>query len=186
MKSEMRREILKMDMNPETPTTEKTGSRFSFIAILFSLLVALILWFYVQEAETPDYKKTFNDVSVVMQSLSSSFSVIEGGDNRVDITLVGKRSDLNKIKSSDLMAYLDLSNITQPGEYQTEIGVLVPEGTELFKCFPQIATMYIDQTVSVFVPLVVELGEYNVADDVVVDASPAVEGIQEVSEHGSG
>lgn len=178
MKSEMRREILKMDMNPETPTTEKTGSRFSFIAILFSLLVALILWFYVQEAETPDYKKTFNDVSVEMQSLSSSFSVIEGGDNRVDITLVGKRSDLNKIKSSDLMAYLDLSNITQPGEYQTEIGVLVPEGTELFKCFPQSATMYIDQTVSVFVPLVVELGEYNVADDVVVDASPAVEGIQ--------
>ncbi len=178
MKNEMKRDILKMDTNSETPAVEKTGRRFSFIAILFSLLVALILWFYVQEAETPDYKKTFNDVSVEMQSLSSSFSVIEGGDNRVDITLVGKRSDLNKIKSSDLMAYLDLSNITQPGEYQPEIGVLVPEGTELFKCFPQIATLYIDQTVSVFVPLVVELGEYNVADDVVVDAEPAVEGIQ--------
>ena len=112
MRSEQKREILKMDMNPETEVVEKSGRKFSFIAILFSVLVALTLWFYVQEAETPDYKKTFTDVAVEMQSLSSSFSVIDGGDNRVDITLVGKRSDLNKIKSSDLMAYLDLSNIT--------------------------------------------------------------------------
>ena len=89
-------------------TAEKNTQRFSFFAILFSVFVALILWFYVQEAEAPDYKKTFTDVAVEMQSLSTSFSVVDGGDNRVDITLVGKRSDLNKIKSSDLMAYLDL------------------------------------------------------------------------------
>ncbi|MBQ3075209.1 MAG: hypothetical protein IJC26_03990, partial [Clostridia bacterium] len=175
----MSRDILNIEnKSTDAKTTEKNGQRFSFIVILFSVFVALILWFYVQEAEAPDYKKTFTDVSVEMQSLSSSFSVIEGGDNRVDITLVGKRSDLNKIKSSDLMAYLDLSNITQPGEYQPEIGVLVPEGTELFDCFPRIATLYIDQTVSVFIPLVVELGEYSVGDDVVVDAEPAVEQIQ--------
>ncbi len=174
----MKQDVLKTEIASGDSKPEKTGRRFSFIAILFSLLVALVLWFYVQEAEAPDYKKTFTDVSVEMQSLSSSFSVIEGGDNRVDITLVGKRSDLNKIKSSDLMAYLDLSNITQPGEYQPEIGVLVPEETELFNCFPKIATLYIDQTVSVSVPLVVELGEYSVGDDVVVDAEPAVAQIQ--------
>lgn len=174
----MKQDVLKMDPAQGGAAPEKTGRRFSFIAILFSVLVALVLWFYVQEAEAPDYKKTFTDVAVEMQSLSSSFSVIEGGENRVDITLIGKRSDLNKIKSSDLMAYLDLSNITQPGEYQPEIGVLVPEETELFDCFPKIATLYIDQTVSVYVPLVVEMGEYTVSDDVVVDAEPAVEQIQ--------
>ncbi len=174
----MKREFLKANVKNVLAAPEKTGRRFSFFVILFSLLVALILWFYVQEAEAPDYKKTFTDVAVEMQSLSSSFSVIEGGDNRVDITLTGKRSDLNKIKSSDLMAYLDLSNITQPGEYQPEIGVLVPKGTELSNCFPKIATVYIDQTVSVYVPLIVELGEYSVSDDVVVDAAPAVEQIQ--------
>jgi len=170
--------VLNMNKKDDQQKTEKTKQRFSFFAILFSVFVALVLWFYVQEAEAPDYKKTFTDVAVEMQSLSSSFSVIEGGNNRVDITLVGKRSDLNKIKSSDLMAYLDLSNITQPGEYQPEIGVLVPEGTELSDCFPKIATLYIDQTVSVSIPLEVELGEYSVADDVVVDAEPAVGEVQ--------
>lgn len=162
----------------EQSGSEKTGQRFSFFVILFSVFVALVLWFYVQEAEAPDYKKTFTDVTVEMQSLSDSFSVIDGGDNRVDITLVGKRSDLNKIQSSDLTAYMDLSSITKPGEYQPEIGVLVPGGTELFECFPKIATLYIDQTVSVSVPLVVEMGEYSVGEDVVVDAEPAVDVIQ--------
>lgn len=162
----------------ESDGTEKTAKHFSFFVILFSVFVAVILWFYVQDAEAPDYKKTFTDVSVEMQSLSDSFSVIDGGENRVDITLVGKRSDLNKIQSSDLTAYMDLSNITKPGEYQSEIGVLVPGGTELFECFPKIATLYIDQTISVSVPLTVELGKYSVGDDVVVDAEPAVDVIQ--------
>ena len=65
--------------------SEKTGQNFSFFVILFSVFVAVVLWFYVQEAEAPDYKKTFTDVSVEMQSLSDSFSVIAGGENRVDI-----------------------------------------------------------------------------------------------------
>ena len=174
----MSRDLLSLEKKKEPVKAEKPKQRFSFFVILFSVFVAVVLWFYVQDAETPDYKKTFTDVAVQMQSLSSSFSVIEGGDNRVDITLIGKRSDLNKIKASDLMAYLDLSSITQPGDYQPEVSVLLPEGTELFDCFPRVATLYIDQTISVSVPLVVEMGEYSVGDDVVVDAEPAVEQIQ--------
>jgi len=69
--------------------------------LLFSVFAALILWFYVQEAESPDYKKTFSSVSVRVEELSSSFSVIGGGEITADITLVGKRSDLNKLKASD-------------------------------------------------------------------------------------
>lgn len=158
-------------------TVEKSKNKYSFFMILFSVFVALVLWFYVQEAEAPDYKKTFTDVTVKMQSLSSSFSVIEGGENRVDVTLIGKRSDLNKIKSSDLEAYADLSQITQPGNYRADISVLVPKETELFGCFPQVATIFVDQTLSVSVPVVVELGEYTTGEDVGIEAKAAVEQI---------
>jgi len=157
----------------EKPKNDK--HRFSFLVILFSVFVAVILWFYVQDAEAPDYKKTFTNIPVEMQSLSSSYSVITGGDNRVNITLVGKRSDLNKIKASDLMAYLDLSGATQSGEYP--IGVLVPEGTELFDCFPKAATLYIDQTISKSVDLEVEKGGYTVTG-VELEYETAVEQIQ--------
>ncbi len=160
---------------PQKEAVEKSKNKYSFLVILFSVFVALVLWFYVQEAEAPDYKKTFTDVTVKMQSLSSSFSVIEGGENRVDVTLIGKRSDLNKIKSSDLEAYADLSQITQPGNYRADISVLVPKETELFGCFPQVATVFVDQTLSVSVPVVVELGEYTTGENVGIEAKAAVE-----------
>jgi YbbR domain-containing protein len=149
----------------------------SFFVVLFSVFVALVLWFYVQDAEAPDYKKTFTGVEAEMQSLSPSFSVISGGENSVDITLVGKRSDLNKIKSSDLEAYLDLSSVQKPGTYQPEYTVLLPEGTELLECYPQKATVFVDQTVSVFVPVVVEMGEYTVSADTGIEAVSALEEI---------
>ncbi len=169
----------KILLSTDSKKKENAGGKnqYSFFVVLFSVFVALVLWFYVQEAEAPDYKKTFTDVTVKMQSLSSSFSVIEGGDNRVDVTLMGKRSDLNKIKASDLEAYMDLSKITQPGNYQPEISVLVPKGTELFGCFPQVASLYVDQTLSVSLPVVVEMGEYTTGTDVGVEAKSAVEEI---------
>ena len=152
--------------------------RESFFVILFSVFVAILLWFYVQDAEAPDYKKTFSDVSLEMQSLSSTFSVIDGGDSTVDITLVGKRSDLNKIQASDLSAYVDLSAITQPGTYQEEIQVLLPRGTEFAGSFPKLAEVFVDQTVSVTVPVFVEMGDYKVSDGLELEAIPALEEIQ--------
>ena len=153
---------------------DKKPKKHSFLAILFSVFVALVLWFYVQDAEAPDYKKTFTEIPVEVQSLSSVLSVIEGGENTVDITLRGTRSDLNKIKASDLAAYLDLSSILEPGNYDPEILVMLPEGTELVECFPKKATMFVDQTVSVSVPVEVELGTYTAPDSIGITAKPAV------------
>lgn len=165
------------EAKPKKPKKEKKPSKHSFLAILFSVSVALVLWFYVQDAEAPDYKKIFTSVPVEVQSLSSVLSVIEGGENTVDVTLVGKRSDLNKIKASDLVAYLDLSSILQPGTYDPEIHVLLPEGTELLDCFPKKATMFVDQTISVSVPVEVELGTYTAPESIGITAKPAVTNI---------
>ncbi len=168
----MENKLLKMTVNKGEE--KKEVKKYSLLVALFSVLVAMTLWFYVQDAEAPDYKKTFSSISVEMQSLSSSFSVIDGGENTVDITLVGKKSDLNKLRASDLEAYVDLSNITQSGSFQVDVNVLVPDGTELFDCFPKTATMFVDQTVSVSVPVKVELGQYVVGENTVLEADPAV------------
>lgn len=156
---------------------EKKRSPYSLLVAIFSVFVALVLWFYVQDAEAPDYKKTFSSVAVDLQSLSSSFSVIDGGETRVDITLVGKRSDLNKIKTGDLEAYIDLSSVIQPGSYQNEVSVLVPEGTELSECFPQNVTLFVDQTISKTVPVKVEMGQYTVEESAGIEAVPSLEEI---------
>lgn len=168
---------MEWQLRKKTPTENRQGEkrdRYSLLIGLFSVLVALLAWFYVQEAEAPDYKKTFTSVNVEMQSLSSSFSVIEGGDQTVDITLVGKRGDLNKIKSSDLLAYMDLGGINQAGSYETEVNVMVPEGAELFSTFPQKATLFVDQTLSVTVPVKVEMGAFTAEDNIGIEPVPAL------------
>ena len=150
------------------------NKHYSFFAILLSVLTALVLWFYVQDAESPDYKKTFPSIPVQIQSLSSGFSIIGVDELTVDITLVGKRGDLNKIKARDLETYVDLSSINRAGTYYLDVNVLVPEGTELADCFPRVAALYVDHTVSVSVPVKVDLGAYTVGENTVLKAIPAV------------
>ncbi|MBR2616129.1 MAG: hypothetical protein IKC69_05570, partial [Clostridia bacterium] len=154
---------------------DKKTDRHSFLAIRFSIFVALVLWFYVQDAEAPDYTKTFTSIPVKIQSLSSSFSVLEGGGTAVDVTLIGKRSTLNKIKVSDLEAYLDLTNVNQSGHYEPEVSVMLPEGTELFDCFPKKASLFIDETVSAEVEVSVELGSYRVPENTGIEAKSLVD-----------
>lgn len=149
-------------------------SRHPILAILLSVFVAIILWVYVQDAESPDYKKTFTGVTVELEGLADDLSVISGGETEVDITLSGKRTDLNRIKVSDLEAYLDLSTVTEAGVYDQDVSVLLPEGTALYEVFPKTTSLYVDRTVAVSVPVTVSLGSYTVAADTVITATPAV------------
>ena len=149
-------------------------SRHPVLAILLSVFVAVLLWFYVQDAESPDYKKTFTGVSVELDGLSSDLAVISGGETEVDITLSGKRADLNRIKVSDLEAFLDLSTVTEAGVYDQDVSVLLPEGTALYEVFPKTTSIFIDRTVSVSVPVTVSMGAYTVAADTSITPTPAV------------
>lgn len=142
--------------------TGESTNRQKIIAILFSVFLAMTLWLYVQGTEAPDYKKTFSGVNVVVQSLEDSYSVISGAESTVDITLTGKRSVLNRIKGSDLEAFLDLSQIHAAGIHETDVTVLVPEGSSLYECYPAKVTLFVDQTVSATVPVTMKMGTYTV------------------------
>ncbi|MBP5289253.1 MAG: hypothetical protein J6Z79_05200 [Clostridia bacterium] len=153
-------------------------SRHPILAILLSIFVAFLLWFYVQDAESPDYKKPFSGVSVKVEGLAEDLSVISGGETEVTITLRGKRTDLNRIKPDDLEAYISLAGITEPVKgYEASISALLPEGTELVDIFPKTTSLHVDRTVSMSFPLEVDLGTYTAAADTVITASPAVEEI---------
>ena len=156
-----------------------SGKRSShpILAILLSVSVAVVLWFYVQDAESPDYKKTFTGVSVELEGLASDLAVISGGETEVDITLQGKRTDLNRIKVSDLEAYLDLSTVTEAGVYEQSVSVLLPEGTLLDNVFPKTTSLFVDETTAIPVPVTVELGTHTLPADTSVIPTPAVQEI---------
>lgn len=163
---------MKEKKNSAQAVSSPKTRRHSFFAILFSVFVALILWFYVQGAGTSDYRKTFSAVNVFNLSLPEGLSVISGEGVTADITLSGKRSDLNKIKASDIDAYLDLSRVTQAGNYEFDINVMLPDGAAMEECFPKSVQVFIDETSSVAVPVSVELGSFTTEAQTTLEAYP--------------
>ena len=144
--------------NPDEPEKEKMSRKHSLLAIIFSVLVAIVFWFFVQGVQSPDYSSSFSSVAVGVRSLPDGLSVISGDGAVCEVKLTGRRSDLNKIRSTDLEAYLDLSAFTKAGTYEVEVSVLTPAGATLNSVNPQKVTVELDTTLAVEVPVEVDLG----------------------------
>ena len=84
---------------------------------LLSLVIAIVIWFVVVNIEDPLERKTFYGVSVSLlnqKEVTEREKIIEvvKGDV-IDVTVEGKRSDLEKIKAKDFRATADLTDISK-------------------------------------------------------------------------
>ena len=148
---------------------EALSRKGTVFAVILSVFLALILWFSVQDVQTADYTHTFDNVAVKIQSAQGGLSVIRGGGAfTCNVTLKGKRSTINKLKAADLEAVADLSTITAAGDYEVEISVLAPEGTEVSEVFPKKASVKLDETIVREVPVRLILGEYEAGENTVI------------------
>lgn len=89
---------------------------------LLSLAIAVVLWAYVITTISPESEGTYYNIPVVFEGErlleERGLMVIDGLDQDITMTLRGNRSDLNKIKSSDITVKADLSKISETGKQQ--------------------------------------------------------------------
>ncbi len=82
----------------------------------FSVLVAIILWLLIMDYENPEMTKTFRAVPVTYSSAEqlvvNKLHVETPLDEKVDITVRGRRKDVLSLESSDLKAQVDLSDLS--------------------------------------------------------------------------
>ncbi|MBU0936984.1 MAG: hypothetical protein KKI09_13430 [Spirochaetes bacterium] len=74
--------------------------------------------------------RTISAVSVETRNLSSGLS-LESGLPFVTLRISGSRKKLEDFVPESLVAYIDLSAITQPGEYALPVQLVLPESLEL-------------------------------------------------------
>ena len=102
--------------------------------MIISLILAVILWMYVVGEMNPVTTKSYRDIPVTLtnsQTLSDNgLAVVGTSDESMTITLSGKRNSLSKIKSSDIVATVDLSDATE-GDNQLKINLSVPDSAEV-------------------------------------------------------
>ena len=94
---------------------------------IISVLLAVLIWFWVIGFESHVTQKKFNTVvhmdNVGEMASRYGYSILITKEIFIDVILEGKSSDLNRIKPDDIYAYADFKNVTQAGEINLPIEI---------------------------------------------------------------
>lgn len=84
---------------------------------LISVMIAVVLWFLVVIADNPKETRTFANIPVTLTNVellekeNKVYEVVDNSD-RVRVTVEVPRSDLDKLRASDIVAEADMSKLT--------------------------------------------------------------------------
>lgn len=100
------------------------------LTILLSVAIAFGLWLYVITYEYTQIEYTFYNVEVQLLGESvlrdRGLMIASDSERTVDLTISGKRSDISKLKSSDITVLMDLTAIHEAGERTLSYDVSFP------------------------------------------------------------
>lgn len=137
----------------------------NIIPKIISLLLAFILWFYVMTVESPINQEVFRGIPVeVLLPTGGELSIYSGYNALVDVTVSGKKSDLNQISADSFKATADATAYTQAGKYSVPVEIEVPGGFTLVDKSISLLSVYLDAKATSSVPVQIKLTEYTLAE----------------------
>ena len=103
---------------------------------VIALLVALVMWIYVTNQNSDEFKRTFRSVRVEFvgeDNLRESRNmVITGLDySTVTVEVVGPRRIVSALDESDLVAQVDVSKLTQAAYTSQSYSIVFPDGSDV-------------------------------------------------------
>ncbi len=132
---------------------------------IISVILAFILWFYVMTVESPIHEEVFRGIPIqVLLPSNGELSIYSGYNVTVDVTVSGKKSDLNQISSESFKATADASAFTQAGKYSVPVEIQVPGGFNLVDKSVSLLSVYLDAKATASVPVQIKLTEYTLAE----------------------
>lgn len=129
------------------------------LTLLLSLAISFGLWLYVVTVISPESETIIDNVPVELVGAgyleSQNLIVISPTEGlKVNLTLGGSRSDLNKLNNSNVTVIVDLSKITQAGEYQLDYSVSYQSGAaEVLSQNPDSITVVVAEKATKTVPV---------------------------------
>ncbi len=96
-----------------------------------TLLCALIIWFFAATGENSDSEYTFTNIPVTLTNIPKGMSAFSGTTNVVDVTVVGKRNEINKLTKDEIKIFADCSSVEAPGRYDIDIHAELKDGISL-------------------------------------------------------
>ena len=131
----------------------------AIIMYVFCLLCAIVIWANVNENSTEKVTREFGNIPVVIEGESvlakNNMAVFEVFDKTVNVSVEGAKNKINKLSDSDIVAYVDVSEITEAGTARLNIGI---KGTGKLDTVasPSSVKVFVDEKCEIDVPVEVK------------------------------
>ena len=143
-------------INSKSPDTDRRRNKnkiFSFLTVLLAVVCSVVLWFFAIDYDSPDFSKTFTNIQIggtgeaeLRQNLG--YTLLEQPNLTVDVTIVGKRTDVNQVRASDITAVIDLSSVAAAGMNKFNVQISAPNGTTVASQSVSEIRLYVDNFIS--------------------------------------
>lgn len=153
-----------------------------------AFLMAVLIWIYVTEIKGPEMEKQFY-LQIQTRNLAENL-VVTTELPSVTISLKGSKTLIEKIKSDDLTAYVDLLG-KKEGKYQMIINITKPESANLISIEPELMIVDMQAVTEKLLPIVIKykgqtgvgivLGEPRINPEKLAVSGPS-ESIQKLKE----
>ena len=139
---------------------------FNLIPKLVCFLLAFVFWIYVMQVDSPDNEEVFEDIPVTVSGITAlenerNLSIFSGYDTLIDITVKGKKSDISKYSSEDIVATVDVSKIEQSGMYNLELYFDLPSDLTFVKSSSSELNIFVDKRITANVSVFPQLRSYT-------------------------
>jgi YbbR domain-containing protein len=112
-----------------------------------SLALAFLLWAWVTTQRDPPDTRVYANLTLQEPQLPEPLQ-ISGELPQVTVEVIGPRSVVDSVSRAGLRPYLDLSNVTGPGNYQAEVQVDLPAAARVESITPARIPLVVDETTS--------------------------------------
>ena len=135
---------------------------------IYSILIAIVVWFIIAITLYPSVPKTIQNVSIVLDTstASNNLSVISYDVERVDIRIKGSRTQVGNLDAGSFMAYFDTDNVTTPGKKSLNIKIKSSSRVnyEIESITPSTVNVVFDEFKSVEIPVKPQIPNMSVAE----------------------
>ncbi len=162
--------------SPETRDTggtgvKKRGGIADVLILIVSVFIAFVMWLYVMSLESPSYEKIFTSIPIEILENESPLSVYYGYNNLVDVKVIGKKGDVDKLSPSDITAAVDIGGLDIAGRYTLPVNVSLPQGLSVKEQSVNTLSVYLDNRSSATVPVEAKFTSYQLAEGFEVSES---------------
>jgi YbbR domain-containing protein len=126
-------------------------NRTQLLRFGLSFALAVLLWGWVTQLQDPFTEEQFLEIPIEMPELPDNLQIVTTLPT-VTVKIQGAESRVSPVNRSDITAFIDSSEIREPGTYQVEIVAEAP-GISSISVEPEELTIQVDQRISQVFPL---------------------------------